>query len=475
MPAENGLPQYVSKHARTGIYQYYRRPPKGVTGSAFVRSFGSKDRKAVMSQYAAIHAEAEAYFARLTSGRIVPDGDLKFAALAMILGETVKDGRPLGGKLVSSAEFRERLIQSEGDLARHLSDADMNRLIELTLRGYYGVEADRAAEVRADAEAHATALRKVAPALTSKTAFTLKDGYEQAWKPAKVRGKNTVVEVGRYVDEFEALNGKLDLRDYTREHWAAWRKDCLEKHGPGPTAFKRFSMMKTVVNESIRAGLFERKFFAGQDVSMTKTKSKKLRNEGWLAEELVTWFSAPLFRGSKTSTPRPDADYWISVIIAHTGARLSEVTGMQVADVAERHGIQTFYLAREHGKTDDSRRIIPIPKAILALGFLDYLATRPKNGALFENVKPKLMSQTYGRMRADLGLTRRGCDVHAHRHHIRTVLRDLQCPDAVADYVTGHAPPNVSGTYGKTQFQTALRFLDQVDLGVTIPKWKPST
>jgi integrase len=179
---------------------------------------------------------------------------------------------------------------------------------------------------------------------------------------------------------------------------------------------------------------------------MRKPKSKKLRNEGWLANELVTWFSAPLFKGAKTS-PRPDADYWISVIIAHTGARLSEVTGMQVTDVAVRHGIQTFFLAKEHGKTDDSRRIIPIPKRIIDLGFLRYLATRPQKGPLFDDVTPKLMSQTYGRMRAELGITRRGADVHAHRHHIKTLLSDLGCPDRVSDYVTGHAPPSVSGHY----------------------------
>ena len=58
MATENGLPQYVSRHGTTGAYRYYRRPPTGVAGRAFTRAFGSKDRKAVMQQYAAIHAEA---------------------------------------------------------------------------------------------------------------------------------------------------------------------------------------------------------------------------------------------------------------------------------------------------------------------------------------------------------------------------------------------------------------------------------
>src|SRR4026209_1903416 len=82
MPAENGLPPYVSKHAKSGAYQYYRRPPKGVVGSAFVRSFKSKDRKTVMQRYAAIHDEAEKHFERLRSGRSLTDREIELIVLA---------------------------------------------------------------------------------------------------------------------------------------------------------------------------------------------------------------------------------------------------------------------------------------------------------------------------------------------------------------------------------------------------------
>jgi len=76
MPAENGLPQYVSRRGRNGPYQYYRRPATGVVGAAFVRSFRTKDRKVMLAKYAAIHAEAEVYFERLISGRRLSDEEL---------------------------------------------------------------------------------------------------------------------------------------------------------------------------------------------------------------------------------------------------------------------------------------------------------------------------------------------------------------------------------------------------------------
>src|SRR5690242_931360 len=76
MPAENGLPQYVSKHAKTGLYQYYRRPSTGLICPAFVRSFGTKDRKVMMVKYAAVHADAEAHFEKCRTGRTLTDQEL---------------------------------------------------------------------------------------------------------------------------------------------------------------------------------------------------------------------------------------------------------------------------------------------------------------------------------------------------------------------------------------------------------------
>ena len=232
-------------------------------------------------------------------------------------------------------------------------------------------------------------------------------------------------------------------------------------------------MMKTVVNEAIRAGLIERKHFHGQDVSMAKIKGKKLRNEGWLPDELKKWFSQPVFSGDK-SGPHADADYWASVIIAYTGAAIIEVSNMNSADVAERHGYWTMRLWRD--KSAHSDRIIPIPKQVLDLGFLEYVRSRPKNSPLFvtktgERVSNKNMSQQFSRMRAKAGITRAGAVAHGYRHHLKTLLPDTGCPDRVSDYITGHAPPNVGRTYGKVEFATARKYLDQIDLGVNIPKW----
>jgi hypothetical protein len=144
---------------------------------------------------------------------------------------------------------------------------------------------------------------------------------------------------------------------------------------------------------------------------------------------------------------------------------------MQVADVGQRHGLLTFYLARDGGKTEESRRIIPIPKTILDLGFNAYLKTVPA-GPLFPGNTARTVTKWFGRYRKRIGISRKGCDLYAFRHNLKTKLGDLACPDRINDYITGHAPPNVASRYGKTEYQTALRYLNQIDLGVSIPIWK---
>jgi integrase len=461
MPAENGLPQYVSKHARTGLYQYYRRPPKGVVGAAFVRSFGSKDRKTVHQKYAAIHDEAEEYFEPLIAGRTISDEQLLLMAVTMYphLDRAT-------GKMDGPEDFR-ALVQKHGTNEMWaLAPADMDRLL-IMLNGVYAAsEAVNLELIRDYAENKREYIEKrFGPDIIPPgPGLTLMAAYEQAWLPAATRSKNTAREVKRYVTDFIELNGDHAIKDLTREHWGKWRADCLKLYGANWTAFKRFTMMKTIVTEAIKAGLMERKFFEGQDVVMRKPERSRLRNEGWSDDELKTLFGSEVFRDPEADP----ADYWIPVITALTGARLSEVAGMQVPDVAKRKGMWTFYLAREEGKIEESRRIIPIPDTVTGLGFFEYLKTR-KDGPLFPGNNPRSFSTAFGRYRKRIGLTRKGCDLHAFRHHMKTLLADLHCPDRINDYITE------SARYGKTEYQTALRFLNRIDLGVHIPRWKPTS
>lgn len=304
MSVENGLPQYVSKHPKTKIYRYFRRPSKGVTGSAFVRSFGSKDCKAVHSKYAAIHAEAETYFDRLATGRALTDQVL--LGMSMTRENLDELFRSYSGKLNQPEDWHRFIAKHSTDQMKALADPDRDRLIIMLRALYAGTEAIHLGIAEHRVEIRREYIRETfgddsvpAPA----NAFTLMDAYKQAWLPAKHRPSNTQVEITRYVNELIALNGTLDLKEYTRNYWAAWRADCLSKHGPGWTTFKRYTMMKTIVTEAIRAGLFERKHFTGQDIVLRKPAWTKLCNEGWADDELKELWASDIFRVREKKHP----------------------------------------------------------------------------------------------------------------------------------------------------------------------------
>ena len=470
---ERGLPQYVSKNARSGSYQYYRRPPTGVKGAAFVRGFRTKDRKVVWQKWPALHAEAEKYFERLISGRSLTDREIE----QIVLSHPLADAMVQSPQSIPTRFDLDRFIDTHSDdSVRTLSGPDrerlktavdfLNRKIEAAHLMAFDLKANsqRAFFARRFGAAHA------APAPPRTDGTTLMSAFEHAWKPAAKRPEGSIAETKRYVEAFIALNGDLDLTDYTRDHWAKWRAQCLELHGPGHTALKRFSMVKTVFAEAIRAGAFERKDHAGQDVFMRKPPRTQLRNEGWSDGEIETLFGSRVFHA--IAGKHGHAQYWVTAIIALTGARLSEVTGMRVPDVGIRHGVLTFFLARDEGKTEESRRIIPVPQRLVELGLNEYIATLDPDGLLFPTATADQFTNWFGRYRRTLGLNRKGCDLHAFRHHMKTKLGDVACPDRISDWITGHAAGNVGATYGKIEFETALRFLDQIDLGVTIPKWK---
>jgi hypothetical protein len=191
MPAENGLPQYVSRRGRNGPYQYYRRPPTGVVGAAFVRSFRTKDRKVMLAKYAAIHAEAEVYFERLISGRRLSDEELIRLVGTRQNAAALFKARP--GELYQRSDWDRFIDQSGTPEMRALVGPDREFLVEHLYYLYVMTEAANAEltwERYEERREHLTRLTG-SETVPLGSGLTLMDAYEQAWVPAATRSKNT--------------------------------------------------------------------------------------------------------------------------------------------------------------------------------------------------------------------------------------------------------------------------------------------
>ncbi|MCF6370986.1 site-specific integrase [Rhizobium halophilum] len=79
---------------------------------------------------------------------------------------------------------------------------------------------------------------------------------------------------------------------------------------------------------------------------------------------------------------------WIPWIIAHTGARVNEITPLEKRDVFEVEGHWFIHIRVGGGRTTKTRkaRKIPVHKALVAEGFLDWVKSQP-DGRLFPGHK----------------------------------------------------------------------------------------
>ncbi len=95
--------------------------------------------------------------------------------------------------------------------------------------------------------------------------------------------------------------------------------------------------------------------------------------EPFTVAELQTLFTSTEFRA-----PRDDWRYWLPLLALFSGARMSEIGQLLVADVRRDHGRWTFHFT-EYGddektlKTATSTRVVPVHPELERLGFLEFV------------------------------------------------------------------------------------------------------
>lgn len=138
-------------------------------------------------------------------------------------------------------------------------------------------------------------------------------------------------------------------------------------------------------------------------------------------------------------------------------------------------------------KNKGSRREIPIPKQLIAHGFLRYVEHLRKNSEtwLFPKltVEPKYGRRSanwckwWGRWRKKLGVVGKEKCFHAFRHVFKTACRTAGIGEDIHDAITGHKEAHEGRNYGKFPLQALHGPLNKVaypELNIDWV-WQPST
>lgn len=305
----------------------------------------------------------------------------------------------------------------------------------------------------------------------------------------------TIAEFSTVITRFIELHGDLPVTSITRATCQAFRAALAKMPTSGrgvraltapqaiakaeaeglplaspATVRKQLKALSTVLNfASQRLGLIPEDPVSASGLlrslakSARKAETRTADEKGYSRRELSSIFSSRLFRGD-WSPPRADygqALYWLPLLMAYTGARREELAQLLVADVRQDADAGCWFIDMCPGegktlKTYSSRRKVPLHPDLIELGFTDYLRNQPADGRVFPKLKPHpidgyghAIGKTWEKyLREEVALDSKASPSHGFRHAFKTLCRDVGIETALADWLTGHAAPNVGATYG---------------------------
>ena len=149
--------------------------------------------------------------------------------------------------------------------------------------------------------------------------------------------------------------------------------------------------------------------------------------------------------------------YRVTMIAAHSGARLNEMCQLDVDDVKQQNGIWVMELKQNAAdktiKTKAGDRTVPIHPKLMELGLLDYLTQLKADNQqkLFPALKKTLstgygtsISNWFARYLKHLGLKKKGKNFHSLRHTVVNKLLTKQVYEPFIKELVGHSTGSIT-------------------------------
>lgn len=289
--------------------------------------------------------------------------------------------------------------------------------------------------------------------------YRLKDEMERHIAEEKRRGKvdQTIGEKAAVFADFRALFGEeIGLNAITGDDVTArWRE--AEFNRPNK---KRLGQTLSLPRLEKRRGYLH-KFF--EDVIKCKhykwpnPMSVKMASKGEIRsrtssyKEFTSEDLKALFGPEFTlHMSKPDW-YWPPLIALFSGARLSEIVNLEVQTFDIRDGVKVFEIL--DGKTNSSKRTVPIHSRLLELGLWEYANALRARGAthLFPhrpvNTREKSIGEMWGKWVKKCGILETGKVFHSFRSTVITDLHNVEAGHAQIRYLTGHATEGTEGAH----------------------------
>ena len=407
------LPAYVFRRAN-GSYRYKRNVPKKLVGligkATLYRQLGESYAEA-MRNLPQVHNEIDKLFRNEAH---VPSGERALAIIRGALGSDVAE-QVLAGQVVEYSQEDYALNELARDIAGKLSD-------DIVTQIYTG--------------------RLKQPTLTLQKAL---GEYQQYKTDDAGESRELELRVVRLRKDLGAAIGKqrvtdTPLNEITRADANALRDYLLQRMKPS-SVHRYITVVRAAVNYVITEhSLNIPNVFNGL----------RIKGASATVDDRLPMSDQDLAMARPNFDDEPVA-HALFVALTDTGARLSEITGLEVQDVdlQERsitirpNGVRTL-------KTKGSQRTLPLSERALELLqehrrgkgdtqpiFPDYARPRGRDAA------SAMLMKRLRRSITDKKLT-----MHSLRHRMKDKLRNTGCPEAISLAILGHSTNTVAANYG---------------------------
>lgn len=150
--------------------------------------------------------------------------------------------------------------------------------------------------------------------------------------------------------------------------------------------------------------------------------------------------------------------FWIPILGLYNGARISELASLKTFYFFEKSGLNVMHLAGT--KTDASPRDLPIHNDLIALGLLEYVATRRDKEMLFDITKSDqngwgaAATKWFSAYKIKCGVTDKLKVFHSFRHTITDLMNQVSIGHKAQCQYTGHS--SASDVHSKVYGRGAL-------------------
>lgn len=218
------------------------------------------------------------------------------------------------------------------------------------------------------------------------------------------------------------------------------------------TGNKYLSRVRCFFEHLKRTGRVERNLF--EDIEERKVEEKESEQRpAYNEEQIKTVLNSEVFKEKKLCSYA-----WVVLIAILTGMRQNEICQLYHENILLKEGVWCFEITNrreeQRVKNKYSLRLIPIPSALIKMGFLDFVSSR--EGHLFrefyyskrDRYAPK-MSKWYSVYGKRWNFDEAYC-FYSIRHYFTTKLKFSGIPECFAAQIEGHShKADTYGRYGK--------------------------